>query len=392
MIPKGSGGRKRAIDHASFYAALPLIDDFERLSDTANFTALPEDWLIGVSDIEGSTAEIAKGRYKAVNMVGAAVISAQMNAMDGQPFPFVFGGDGATFAIWPEQARAAADAMRAVQRWALDEYGITLRAGLVPVRDIRAAGLRIAVARYRVSDGVDYAMFHGGGASWAEQALKDGIYGFEPAPPGVRPDLTGLSCRWAPQSARNDMILSLVVVPVPGASARLFAQVAAEIVTLAQTLDRGGHPVPRDGPAMQWPPEGLALEARAQRRSGTLLRQRVGILFQTFMAWLLTRTGWTVGGFDARGYNRAVAGNSDFRKWDDGLKMTLDCDNETSKRIEALLAHYHDRGILRYGLHRQDSAIMTCIVPSIMRNDHIHFVDGAAGGYTAAATAMKVQG
>ena len=34
---------------------------------------------------------------------------------------------------------------------------------------------------------------------------------------------------------------------------------------------------------------------------------------------------------------------------------------------------------------------MTCIVPSILRDDHIHFVDGADGGYTAAAAAMKAQ-
>ena len=28
---------------------------------------------------------------------------------------------------------------------------------------------------------------------------------------------------------------------------------------------------------------------------------------------------------------------------------------------------------------------MTCFVPSPTRSDHVHFVDGAAGGYAAAA-------
>ena len=32
---------------------------------------------------------------------------------------------------------------------------------------------------------------------------------------------------------------------------------------------------------------------------------------------------------------------------------------------------------------------MTCIVPSFMRDDHLHFVDGADGGYTRAALALK---
>ena len=33
--------------------------------------------------------------------------------------------------------------------------------------------------------------------------------------------------------------------------------------------------------------------------------------------------------------------------------------------------------------------MMTCIVPSAMKGDHVHFVDGAAGGYTQAAARMK---
>ena len=37
----------------------------------------------------------------------------------------------------------------------------------------------------------------------------------------------------------------------------------------------------------------------------------------------------------------------------------------------------------------EDQAIMTCIVPSITSDDHVHFIDGAAGGYTKAASKIK---
>ena len=46
-------------------------------------------------------------------------------------------------------------------------------------------------------------------------------------------------------------------------------------------------------------------------------------------------------------------------------------------------------GIVRYGLHRQDAAMMTCFTPSALRSDHVHFIDGARGGYASAATALK---
>ena len=32
---------------------------------------------------------------------------------------------------------------------------------------------------------------------------------------------------------------------------------------------------------------------------------------------------------------------------------------------------------------------MTCIVPSPLTRDHLHFIDGAAGGYAMAATFLK---
>ena len=35
---------------------------------------------------------------------------------------------------------------------------------------------------------------------------------------------------------------------------------------------------------------------------------------------------------------------------------------------------------------------MTCIVPSHSERDHVHFVDGAAGGYAMAAAMLKASG
>lgn len=34
-------------------------------------------------------------------------------------------------------------------------------------------------------------------------------------------------------------------------------------------------------------------------------------------------------------------------------------------------------------------AMMMCSTPSVMRSDHVHFIDGACGGYASAATAPK---
>ena len=48
-------------------------------------------------------------------------------------------------------------------------------------------------------------------------------------------------------------------------------------------------------------------------------------------------------------------------------------------------------GIARFGLHRQNAALLTCITPSVHETDHVHFLDGAAGGYAMAASRLKEQ-
>ena len=48
-------------------------------------------------------------------------------------------------------------------------------------------------------------------------------------------------------------------------------------------------------------------------------------------------------------------------------------------------------GIISYGLFEQDAALLTCIVPSVMEDDHFHYVDGAGGGYAMAASELKAK-
>ena len=374
------------VDTADFYDGLEGLDSFAALTDRAVYVPLPDDWVVGTADIVGSTLAIAEGRYKTVNTVGAAVISAQINITD-RAFPFVFGGDGAAFACPPAQAEAAGRALGAVRRWAEEEFGLTLRAAQVPVATIRAAGREVAVARYRASPDVEYAMFAGGGITWAEAQMKAG----HNAVPEVaeRPDLSGLSCRWSPIRARNGTILSVVIQPAEGAPPGAFSALADRVIAIAHRLERDGHPVPPEGMGIGWPPAGLELEAHASRGDMPLRKRRRELLWETFLAWGFFRTGLKAAGFDPGRYRATVGRNADFRKFDDGLKMTLDCDPVTLDELRRVLEAARGEGVIDYGLYGQEEAMMTCIVPSIRRDDHVHFIDGAAGGYTQAAARMR---
>jgi hypothetical protein len=338
-----------------FYGSIPVFRGFASLMDPDLYSPLPDDWSIGIADIVESTKAIAQARYKAVNMAGAAVIAAVTNALDGREFPFVFGGDGASFAISPTDCERARNALAATAAWVQDDLDLVMRVALVPVAAVRAQGFDLRVARFGPSPNLSYAMFTGGGLGWAEAAMKRGEFAVEAAPSGTQPDLTGLSCRFEEIPSVRGVILSVLIVPGRDAEPALFRKLIEDVVALVERSPDAGRPVPTGGPPLRWPPAGVEFEARAQR-GGPLLKRRIAVLAHTLFAYLI---------------------------------MVLDCTHDLERKLTQRLAEAAAAGVARYGLHRQDAAMMTCFTPSALRSDHVHFIDGARGGYASAATALK---
>ena len=372
-----------------FYQSLESFDDFRRVVDPGVYRRLPDDWAIALSDVVKSTEAIAAGRYKAVNMAGAAAISALVAISGSLDLPFVFGGDGCAIAVPPTLTAATRYTLAATARWVAEELDLGLRVALVPCTAIRQAGADVLVAPFAVSPHIRIATFAGGGLSWAEDVMKRGAFLIDPAPPGTAPDLNNLSCRWTPVVARRGVIASIIIKPEPGLAPTAFADVVAGLLAVIADDPRSGHPIPETGPGFRWPPEGLTLEAKASRRGQALAKRRRTLGLITLIAWILDRTGLKIGAFDPRLYKRDTALNTDFRKFDDGLKMTLDCSDGQRAQIEALLADQARNGVIKYGLHTQKEAVLTCIVPSPLKRQHIHFLDGAGGGYAFAARQLK---
>lgn len=375
-------------DSGGFYQSVAVFRGFRSLMDPALYAPLPDDWTVGVADIVDSTRAIAEQRYKSVNMAGAAVIAAVTNALQEREFPFVFGGDGAGFAVAPADLSAARDALAATAAWVRDELGLTMRIALVPVAAIRAKGLEVRVARFAPSPHVSYAMFAGGGLGWADAAMKRGEFSIPAAAPGTAPDLSGLSCRFEEMPARRGVILSVLIVPTVQADGAAYRSLIEDIVTMVERSPEAGRPVPQEGPGLRWPPQGLDLEAHAERGVSLTLR-RAGLLIRTLFSYLIIRFGITVRGFVPRRYLSELVENSDFRKYDDGLRMVVDCAPELADALEQKLATAATAGVARYGVSRQQSAMVTCFTPSVARSDHVHFIDGAGGGYASAALALK---
>ena len=370
-----------------FYGSLPVVADFALALTPSAYRPLPSDWRVGFADVAGSTAAVAAGRYKAVNMIGAGVVAAVSNALQRRAFPFVFGGDGASFAVSAADAPAAEAALRAMATFALEEFGFELRIAMTGMSEIRAAGRDIRVARYGPSSHCAYAMFDGGGLRWLDGAAKEGRFVLDAAPPGTRPDLTDLSCRWGVTPAKHGLILSLIVA-ARGDDPR-FAAFLEALVTDLMALEGGGRPITLATLIGGAPAAAISLEAKVYAAGGAsnfASRAKaaaifaVGFVFKTFKL--------KAGGFDMAQYQTDLIANADFRKFEDGLKATLDCSPAFADALEARLAA---TPFVEWGVSRQPGAQVTCYSPFSFERGHLHFVDGAGGGYTMAAKDLKAR-
>lgn len=371
------------------FLAAPAFSDFNELTEDRHYAAIPGDWTVFVADIADSTKAIESGRYKDVNMLGAACIVAAQNALPESTFPYTFGGDGATLLVPPEGADRVAAALAGVRALARDYFAMTLRVGAVKAGELAAAGRCIEVARFRLAASRSVALFRGGGVSRADELIKNSPEKyFLPETLQGGSDLEGLSCRWQPIPSRRGIILSILVqalAPNPQAEYRALLKALDEIL---DGDSRSACPVHAENMSYRSLPRLLDDEASLHLHvfSWKYLSRAAEIALSV-LAFKFSVSPW----FDAKRYADSLPAHADFRKFDDMLRMVLDCTTQQAGRIRRELERLRERGDVRYGLHESDSALMTCFVNGVEDGQHIHFIDGSGGGYAMAAKQYKAQ-
>jgi hypothetical protein len=378
----------------NFYRDLEPFHSFvDEAFEAKHYVPLPEDWLLVVADITGSTAAVQSGKYAEVNYLGAACIVAVTNAVKEFDLPTVFGGDGATLAV-PEAAREATlAALLATQAWGKASFDLDLRVGAVPISEIVKRGSTIAVAKMAFSPGNNMAMFRGDGFDLADTLVKDGTYAIEASGDAKSsPDLESLSCRWSPMPSTNGHMLCLII----GAEARsalpaddVYREVLERINAIASLNTVESSPVKVSSMKVRFGLDSMSKDVKTRQGPAWLNWLKVVPLF--VFAAIVFRLKKKVGDFDPSEYMEEMAINADFRKVNGMLRLIIDCTDKQCDEIEALLNDMHDRGDIIFGAHRAKQAIMTCVAPNIGNHEHVHYIDGSEGGLWSAAKGLKEQ-
>jgi hypothetical protein len=381
----------------NFYSQLPLLDNFLKITEIGNFVDVPDDWYIVVTDIRGSTKAIEAGKYKEVNLLGACSIVAVLNVAGKTEIPFVFGGDGASLLMGPSLLPAAQKALLATQQLAKTEFDMDLRVGVVPVKVVVAANYPVKIAKFKVSENYSQAVFIGGGLTRATELIKDpvagNIYSIKNKGVSSTADFSGLECRWQDIPSKYGEIVTLLVMVRSdfGPQSHQFYRNILKKIQYIYGKENSLNPIDRKNLKLTLNSAKLIKETLVRASSASWLDRQLylsKIQLETALGSLLMNLKVKTEELDWGVYKDIAIAATDYRKFDDMLRMVISGNEWRRKKLTGYLERNYREGKLVYGLHVSDRALMTCLVFE-RGGRQVHFVDGADGGYALAAKDMK---
>ncbi len=409
----------------NFYEQLKGFAEFTQFTQLELYRPLPSTWFVLITDVKGSTNAIESGLYKEVNSLGAASIVAILNAVSPLKIPYVFGGDGATLCIPPSSKAVAESALVATKQMAKNNFGLDLRIGMVAMKDIEAAGHQILVGKYQPSAHFQQAMFQGDGLGHAESLIKDlgqdnpfqqamfqgdGLGHAESLikDPGqdnpfiiseeqieANGSFEGFECRWNEIPSPHEETIAILVQALGkeiAAKEIIYHEVSQKILNIYGD-EEVHHPLRMGKLSLTNSVKKLSNEVKVRVASLNLWNRCLYTLKLEFLSCVgrfLMHKNFKTENIDWGHYKKTLIANTDYRKFDEVLRMIISGTLEQRNRLTVYLQQLHKERKIVFGIHASPNALMTCLVFNY-DTDHVHFLDGSNGGYTMAAKAMKRQ-
>jgi hypothetical protein len=371
----------------SFYEDLVPFHQFQDLTDDKHYARIPSDWNIIITDIKGSTKAIQQGLYREVNLIGAASIVAVCKVLKKLDFPFIFGGDGATMLIPPDQTTRVLACLEDLKQLTKKNFELDLRVGIVSMQEILDHGEIIEVAKYQLTQGRTMAMMRGAGLLLADKLIKENATKYQPLVEHKNEaDLTGLTCRWMPRPSQNGKILNLLV-QARDPSLRIFQ----DIFNQFELIFPGGIEQlnPASAPNGRYKSIWACLKDEARYQKSLFSLAFLKRLFEIIPAYFAFNLRLPIP--STRRYVELTPSHCDFRKFDHVLRMVIDCSESQMKELSLFLEKLYQEKSIFFGLHVTNQSIMTCFVEGLNQGEHFHFIDADEGGYVMASIQLKEQ-
>ena len=371
-----------------FYTNLPVNKRplSELLVKDDLFYQVPGSWHVVITDVKNSTTAIVQGRHEIVNLVATGSIVAVLNIARkaNLTVPFFFGGDGATFIVPHSILDSVMKALLIHQKNTSKNFNLHLRVGQVPVAEIYERHHSLRISKLKTSQLCTINVLLGDGLMYADEKIKRDDFMFVMANASNQQlDLSGMQCRWQrimPPANRSEVV-SLLAIPQEGAKQSI---VLKKVIDCIDTIY--GEPKTRVPIRVT----NLRLKATLAK-IGLEMQARIGGFKLVYLLsnWLKTRLGQLY--FKTKKgklYLNNLIDTLDTLIIDGRISTVISGTQEQRKLLQHALDELERQGEIHYGLHVSKESVMSCYVLNLNKS-HIHFVDGAEGGYTKAARMIK---
>lgn len=368
----------------NFYKDLKSIDSFEKLLDVSNFNVVPEDWYILATDIVNSTDLIAKNRYKDVNFLASMTIIGILNINRQIDIPFVFGGDGAILLVPKSILQKSLKVLFDCKKLAKELYEIKLRTTFCSIQELNNNSLSLYLAKHRYSNEHYQAILEGSAISWIDNDIRQNDRDVENLmDKDYETSFEGLECRWNEIKTPKDETIS-IILKAKDNNFEVYSNIMNIIENIAGKYEER-NPVRQESLNLTFSIDKLRTEVKlkAKTKIGQYLKY-LQFIIQDFIGNIVFKYGpaqW-------QNYKARMLRTCDTEKYENMLKMVISTTYKETQEIEDYLEKQQDIGNLIYGMHKSDSALMTCLILQ-RHGKHVHFVDSSKGGYALAAKKLK---
>lgn len=373
-----------------FYAGLPIND--RPLSDLLVadhlFCRVPEDWFIVVTDVKNSTLAVQNGLHQTVNLIATGCIVAVLNIAykNHLNIPFFFGGDGATCIIPSSILNAVIQSLLIHKENTFSNFEIDLRVGYVPVNEVYKQGYELKLSKFKSAATFTIPIVLGNGLMFAEKLIKGEdhrISNIKSEDENL--DLEGMQCRWdriAPPENYDEVISLLVVAMNEKEQGIAFSKVVKLLDQIYGTPQKR-QPISIGRLKLKGTMSRMDLEIKVKFGNNRFIYS----LYYTFMTWF----GWYYFRTkEGKSYLNSIVDFSDTLVIDGRINTVISGTAGQRTTLEKELNELENAGEIKYGLFVSKESVMSCYVPDADRA-HVHFVDGAEGGYTKAAGVLKLK-
>ena len=369
---------------------LPLPEVFEM----GFFTDVPKGWYIIVADVKNSTAAVNAGKHNDVNLVAASSIIAAVNVAkkNNVDIPFFFTGDGATIIVPEHLLTDVLAGLSVHNKNSINNFGLEMHLGCISINDIQNAGHYLKIAKFQFGKNLCKPLVIGDGIMYAEKVIKlsepDLLKKTED--PDIL-NLDGLECRWdkvKPPIEENEIVCYLVEALDPLKQMEVYGRVLQKIEEIFGTIEE------RNPLSI----ERLKLLVNFRKMRGEMMakfgkwkkRYFSSTFIKTFIGRFLIRYNLKINNIAAQEYLKQLINNADVLTIDGRINTIISGKKEQRLLFLSYLLQQETDGQLVYGHFVSKESIMTCFIEN-RDAKHIHFVDGADGGYTEASKELKMK-